>query len=101
MDLVLLGLAGCIGLDVVSILQKQRQALAGFEVRVKGHRAEEPPRGYVRIKIEYWLRGHALNPRAVQRAIELAETKICSVLASLSSVPYDSTFVIEDSDTLL
>jgi putative redox protein len=78
-ELVLMALAGCTGMDVVSILEKKRQPARSLEIRVRGKRAEEHPRIYTEIEIEYILSGEALTPEAVTRAIELSETKYCSV----------------------
>ncbi|MCO6451721.1 MAG: OsmC family protein [Caldilineales bacterium] len=77
MELLLVGMAGCTGIDVVSILQKQRQPLQGLEVQVKGERADSPPRVYTNIVVEYVLRGD-LDEDKVRRAIELSEEKYCS-----------------------
>jgi putative redox protein len=83
MELALMALAGCTGMDVVSILEKKRQPVRSLEIRVRGARAEEPPRVYTNIEIEFQVAGEALTPEAVARAIELSETKYCSVGAML------------------
>lgn len=83
-ELLLMSLAGCTGLDVVSILEKKRQPARSLEIRVRGKRAEEHPRVYTEIEIEYILSGENLTPEAVARAIELSETKYCSVGGMLS-----------------
>lgn len=85
MEMVLLGLAGCTGMDVISILQKKRQQVTAFHLNIKGLRAAEHPRSYTRIEVEYVVRGHAIAPEAVARAIELSQTKYCSVMASLKA----------------
>ena len=79
MELILLGLAGCTGMDVVSILSKKKQELAGFEVRVEGQRAKEHPKVFTHIEIEYIVKGRKIDPVAVDRAIELSATKYCPV----------------------
>ncbi len=84
MELVLVGLAGCTGVDVVGILKKKRQEVTGFEVRVCGLRAEAHPRVYTRVEIEYVVRGHGIDADAVAHAIELSERKYCSVSAMLA-----------------
>ena len=83
MELVLVGLAGCTGMDVISILRKQRQDVAGFEVKVQAERAAEHPRVFTHIEVEYVVRGRAIRETALQKAIVLSETKYCSALAML------------------
>jgi len=82
MELVLHALVGCTGVDVVSILQKMRQPLTACEVRATAERAEDHPRVYTRIRVTYALRGD-LDPKKVQRAVELSERTYCSVSAML------------------
>jgi putative redox protein len=84
MELILMGLGACTGIDVVSILRKQRQELTGLEVNVSGERREEHPRYYERIHVEYVLKGRGLDESKVARAIELSERKYCSVRAMLA-----------------
>jgi putative redox protein len=85
MEAILMGLGACTGIDVVSILKKQRQDLAGLEVNVSGERREEHPRYYERIHVEYVLKGRGLEEAKVARAIELSERKYCSVRAMLAA----------------
>ncbi|MEM2881885.1 MAG: OsmC family protein [Candidatus Bathyarchaeia archaeon] len=84
MELILMGLGACTGIDVVSILRKQRQELVGLEVNVSGERREEHPRYYERIHVEYVVKGRGLEEEKVARAIELSELKYCSVRAMLA-----------------
>jgi len=84
-DLLLLGLGGCTGVDVVGILEKQRQAVTGLEIYVEGKQDADPPWTFREIHIEYVLRGRGLSEKAVARAIELSEQKYCSVGATLRS----------------
>jgi len=83
MELLLVGMAGCTAMDVISILRKKRQKVTGFEVRVCGERAEEHPRIYTDIHVEYVVRGEDISPAAVERAIQLSEEKYCSASAML------------------
>lgn len=79
-QLVLYALAGCTGMDVVSILEKKRQAVLGLEIEVRGtKRTEEFPKIYEHIEVEYIVTGVGVKPEAVARAIELSEEKYCSV----------------------
>jgi len=84
-EMLLLGVAGCTGMDVISILQKKRQQVTAFHLNIKGLRSIEHPKAYTRIEIEYVVRGHAIAPDAVARSIELSVTKYCSVIASLKA----------------
>ncbi len=86
MEMLLLGVAGCTGIDVVSIMQKKRQALARFEVRVRGKRADVYPKVYTEIEVSYHFWGDTLNVNAIEQAIQLSEEKYCSVSAMLRAV---------------
>jgi len=79
MELVLVGLAGCTGVDVVSILKKKRAPLTDFKVNVRGKRAGDYPMVYTHIEVEYLLWGEDLKARDVEQAIALSEEKYCSV----------------------
>lgn len=83
-QLLLAALAGCSGVDVVEILAKQRQKLTKLEIKVTGHQEDDPPWTFHTVEIEYRLRGKDLNEALVKRAIELSETKYCSVGATIS-----------------
>jgi putative redox protein len=85
MELLLIALGGCTGSDIVSILEKKRQRVTGYDIEVRGERRAEHPRIYTRIEVVHNLRGHAIDPRAVQHAVELSETKYCSVSAMLGA----------------
>jgi len=84
LELLLIGLAGCSGMDVVSILQKKRQPFTGLQVKVTAERADEHPRVYTHIHMEYVVTGQGVEPQAVERAIELSQTKYCPAAAMLS-----------------
>ncbi len=95
MELFLVGLAGCTAMDVISILQKKRQDVTGFEVAVHAERTMEHPRVFTDIVIEYIISGHNLDPDAVERAVELSETKYCPGQAMLSkAVPISHKITI-------
>jgi putative redox protein len=97
--LLLLGLAGCTAMDVISILRKKRQEVAGFEVEVHGRRVSEHPRVYESIEILYRVRGSSVESRAVERAIELSENRYCPVIAMVDeSVEIVSRYQIEPDD---
>ena len=83
MELLLVGMAGCTGMDVVDILKKKRQAVSGLEVRIEGTRCETYPMVYTDIDVTYIVRGKDISPKAVADAIELSETKYCGAGAML------------------
>jgi putative redox protein len=84
MELPIIGLAGCMGMDVVSILRKQRQDLTGYDIAVRGVRAEQHPEVFVQITVAHTFTGRGLRRDAVERAVELSRTKYCSVSAMLA-----------------
>ncbi|MEN8007596.1 MAG: OsmC family protein [Candidatus Krumholzibacteriota bacterium] len=82
MELIILGLIGCTGVDVASILERMREPLQGLEVSAICERAPEHPKVYTKIHLTYSLQGD-LEEKKVRRAIELSENKYCSVSAML------------------
>jgi len=88
MELLLVGLAGCTGMDVISILRKKRQRVTGYEVQVQGVRAEEHPMVFVEITVEHVVTGHQIQPEAVARAIALSEERYCGAGATLGKVAH-------------
>jgi putative redox protein len=83
MELVLIGLCGCTGYDVVSILQKKREPLTSLNVRAEAERAPNPPSVYTEIKLIYRV-GGKVSRKAVEDAVRLSEEKYCSVSAMLA-----------------
>jgi putative redox protein len=77
MELIAIGIAGCTAMDVISILQKKRQIVTSFEVLVHADRATEHPKVFTHLTIEYVIGGKDLSKEAVERAVELSETKYC------------------------
>ncbi len=84
MELLLVGLTGCTGMDVISILRKMQQQVVDYQVKAEGSRAEEHPRVYTEIAVEHVVNGKKLDPERVRRAVELSATRYCSVSAMLS-----------------
>ncbi len=82
-QLLLIGLCGCTGMDVISILQKKRQAFSGLRVEAEAERAEEHPKVYTSIHLEFVVTGKEVDPKAVERSIELSQTKYCPASAML------------------
>ncbi len=78
-ELLLLGLGGCTGSDVASILTKKRVNLDGFEMNIETEVSEEHPQVFTKLHIEYVFYGDNINTKDVERAIELSQTKYCGV----------------------
>jgi putative redox protein len=85
MEMMLGALVGCAAADVISILQKKRQAVTALEAQVHGLRCQEHPRVYTDITVKFRVTGHGVDPAAVRRSIELTETKYCSASAMLGA----------------
>jgi putative redox protein len=100
MELLLIALGGCTGADVVSILEKKRQHVTGYEIVVRGERRAEHPRIYTKIEVVHRVRGHSIDSKAVAHAIELSETKYCSVSAMLgASAQLTMRYEIQDESS--
>ena len=84
-EMLLVGQAGCTGMDVISILQKKRQAVTRYEVSVKAEQRDGQPAVFTRADVLHLIEGPALDEAAVRRAIELSANKYCSVAAMLSA----------------
>ncbi len=83
MQTVLLALAGCTGMDVVSILTKMRAPLEGLTIEVSAERAAEHPKVFTRIHLRYLVRGKGIQEEDVRKAVTLSQEKYCSVSAML------------------
>jgi putative redox protein len=82
MELVLIGLCGCTGYDVASILRKKREPFTSLEVRASAERASKPPTVYTSIKLTYIVGGRVAR-KSVEDAVRLSKEKYCSVSAML------------------
>ena len=81
-EILLLALGSCTGIDVVGILKKKRMDVTDYRIEVSGERSEENPRSYKSMNVHHIVTGKNISPRAVEQAIELSETKYCSVAAT-------------------
>jgi len=98
MELLLIATGGCSGMDVISILKKKRQDVTGLEINVSGQKAEEYPKKFTEITVEFIVKGKRIEESAVKRAVELSMTKYCSVKAMLegtAKVNYSFTIIQE------
>jgi putative redox protein len=82
--LLLLSLASCTAMDVISILRKKRQEVSSLAVEVQGRRVDEHPRVYDHVEVIYRISGKEVDAKALERAIELSETRYCPVMAMVS-----------------
>ena len=78
--LMLSSLAGCSGLDVVSLLEKMRANVAEFYIEVTGELTEEHPKYYHKVKVDYHFKDAFLQPEKIQKAVNLSATKYCGVM---------------------
>jgi putative redox protein len=83
MELLLIAVGSCTGVDVVSILQKKRQRVISYKVEVSADRREDHPRSIERLQVHHIISGHDISRTAVERAIALSDEKYCSVAATL------------------
>ncbi len=98
MEMLLLGMGGCSGFDVVQILQKARQPVTGCEVSLSAERADTEPKVYTQIHAHYTVSGQGLSAKQVERAINLSIEKYCSasiMLGATAKITHD--FSIQDS----
>lgn len=86
MELIVMGLGGCTGMDVISILRKMQQQVSDYQISVDGTRQNEHPKVYTDITVEHLVKGKDLKESAVRRAIELSATRYCPASAMLSKV---------------
>jgi len=82
-ELLLIAMGSCTAVDVISIMRKKREQVTDYRVEVKGFRRAEHPRKFTRMEVRHIVRGRRISARALAQAIELSETKYCSVAATL------------------
>ena len=99
LELLMLALGSCTGVDVISILQKKRQHVTDYRIEVSGERRDEFPKSFTKLMVKHVVSGRGVTEQAVARAIELSETKYCSVAATLrGGVEIVTSYeIIEDS----
>jgi putative redox protein len=99
MEFIVLGLAGCTAMDVISILQKKKQPVADFQVQVHAQRADEHPKVITHAVIEYLVTGKDVDESSLLRAIELSAEKYCPAQAMLGKAfPMQLIYKIFDED---
>jgi putative redox protein len=90
-EMLLVAVAACTAADVISILIKKRQDVIDYNVEIIGHRKEEHPRSFTAFELHHIVRGRDVSEAAVARAIELSDTKYCSVAATVRPTATIST----------
>ncbi len=100
MELLLIALGGCTAVDVISILQKKREQVTDYRVEVRGERREDHPRSFRRMEVRHIVTGKSVSAKSVAQAIELSESKYCSVAATLrpGAEIVSSYEIIDDPD---
>jgi len=98
MEMLLMGMGGCTAFDVVSILKKSRQAIRDVVAEVSAERAEDHPKVFTKIHVHFIVSGHDLDPKKVERAVELSAEKYCSasiMLGKTAELTHDFEIVAE------
>lgn len=98
-ELVAAALAGCTAFDVITILRKKRQHITAYEVHVEADQASEPPQVFTKVRIRHIITGVNVDREAVSNAINLSESKYCSVGAMVQkSAEFTTSFEIIPAD---
>ena len=92
--LLLISLAGCTGMDVISLLKKMRVEIDDLKIEVSGELTEEHPKYYHKIDLVYRIKGKEINKKKVEKAVNLSQEKYCGVTAMLKKVA-DISYTIE------
>ena len=82
-ELMLSALAGCTGMDIVSLLEKMRVDFKTFNIKVEAEISDEHPKKYNELKVIYELTGNNIDVEKVEKAVALSEEKYCGVWATL------------------
>ena len=96
MEMLLLGVAGCTMIDVVTTLKKMRQELTNCETKVNAERADDHPKVFTDIHIQFIIKGKGLDTKKVEKAITLSAEKYCSasiMLGKTASITHDFEIV--------
>jgi putative redox protein len=83
LEMLLVSVAACTAADVQSILEKKRQDVRAYKVEISGDRKEDHPRAFIRLHVHHIVHGRGVSEKAVADAVELSDTKYCSVAATV------------------
>jgi len=101
LEMLLMGLGGCTGMDVVSILKKMRAPLQDFELEIEAEQAPDHPKVFTKIHIKFIFYGNGIKKQNVERAIELSEEVYCSASAMLKkTAEIKTSYEIREPKTL-
>lgn len=78
-ELLMISVAACTAVDVISILEKKRQVVTDYTAEISGERREEHPRGFTSFHVHHIVHGRSVSEKAVADAIRLSDEKYCSV----------------------
>ncbi len=96
-EMLLLGAAGCMGMDIISVLQKKRQDVTSIDVKVVGHQPDDYPKPFEIVEVAFTVKGNDVDPKAVERAVALSRDKYCVVGQTLQNpVELKTSFTVED-----
>jgi len=95
MEMLLLGVGGCSAYDVVSILEKSRQQVSDCRVELSAERADAIPAVFTRIHLHFVVSGQDLNPKQVERAVQLSAERYCSASIMLAKAGVEVTHDFE------
>ena len=99
MELMLISIAACSAMDVISILEKRRSTFTNLVIEVNADRREEHPRIFTAIHLKYIVSGSGVKPKDVERAIKLSEEKYCSAIGMVrDTAKMSSEYVIEETE---
>jgi putative redox protein len=83
MELIIMGVGGCTGMDVIDLLKKMRQAITGLTIHIRVDRADDHPKVFTKMFFEYNIYGNQIDTKSVERAIQLSREKYCSGIAMM------------------
>lgn len=100
-EMLLVAVAACTAADVISILLKKRQQVSDYIVEITGTRAEDHPRKFTAFHINHIVHGRSVSEKALADAVELSDTKYCSVAATVrpTAVITTSYEIVESAQT--
>src|SRR5688572_26275223 len=83
LEMLLVSVAACTAADVQSILEKKREDVTEYKVEISGDRKEDHPKAFIRLHVHHIVHGRNVSEKAVADAVELSDTKYCSVAATV------------------
>ena len=101
MEMLLVSVAGCTAVDVISILKKKRQDVTDYRVEISGTRKDEHPRAFIKFHVHHIVHGHNVSEKAEADAVTLSDEKYCSVAATVRpTAEITTSFEVIQSETI-